>query len=61
MTVQLQSLHNSFTVDVECFIVPKVTGRIPSGPISTSDWPNPADIKPDRIDMLLGVSMFSSC
>ncbi|XP_038106598.1 uncharacterized protein LOC119766232 [Culex quinquefasciatus] len=44
MTVQLRSRYNSFTVEVECLIVPKLA--------------DPNFHTPDRIDMLLGVSMF---
>ncbi|XP_039431699.1 uncharacterized protein LOC120427497 [Culex pipiens pallens] len=65
-TVQLQSRYSGFTADVECLVVPKVTGKIPSSPVNTTDWPIPkgfqlADPKfhiPDRIDMLVGASLY---
>ncbi|XP_039451742.1 uncharacterized protein LOC120430700 [Culex pipiens pallens] len=66
VTVELQSRYNSFAMNVECLIVPKVTGLIPSSPVNIADWPIPECIQladpdfqtPDRIDLLLGVAMF---
>lgn len=66
ITVELQSRFSNFSINVECLIVPKVTGMVPSAPVDITEWPIPVGIqladpafqKPDRIDMLLGVSMF---
>ncbi|XP_039441988.1 uncharacterized protein LOC120422570 [Culex pipiens pallens] len=64
--VQLQSRYSEFTADVECLVVPRVTGKIPPSPVNVNDWPIPkgfqlADPKfhtPDRIDMLVGASLY---
>ncbi|XP_039451697.1 uncharacterized protein LOC120430658 [Culex pipiens pallens] len=66
ITVELRSRISSFSVDVDCLIVPKVTGMVPAVPVDINEWPIPVGIqladpefnKPDRIDMLLGVTMF---
>ncbi|XP_039451158.1 uncharacterized protein LOC120430137 [Culex pipiens pallens] len=57
---------NNFSVNVECLIVPKVTGMVPAVPVDINDWPIPVGVqlvdpafhKPNRIDMLMGVAMF---
>ncbi|XP_038116869.1 uncharacterized protein LOC119769052 [Culex quinquefasciatus] len=64
--VQLQSRVSNFTANAQCFVVPKVTGTVPSSPVDITEWPipigtqlaDPTFHKPDRIDMLLGVAMF---
>ncbi|XP_038106589.1 uncharacterized protein LOC119766222 [Culex quinquefasciatus] len=66
ITVKLQSQHSDFSADVECLIVPKVSGKIPSLPVNSTDWPIPkglqlADLNfhiPGSIDMLVGASWF---
>ncbi|XP_052567505.1 uncharacterized protein LOC128093784 [Culex pipiens pallens] len=66
VTVELKSRVSNFSVNVECLIVPKVTGMVPAVPVDINEWPIPVGVqladpafhKPDRIDMLLGVAMF---
>ncbi|XP_065081187.1 uncharacterized protein LOC135703790 [Ochlerotatus camptorhynchus] len=63
---EVQSRINNFTMEIECLVVPKVTGVIPSTKIDTSSWPIPAGFQmadpqfhtPNHIDMLIGVSKF---
>lgn len=51
---------------MECLVVPKVTGKIPSSPVNNTDWLIPkgfqlADPKfhiPDRINMFVGASLY---
>ncbi|XP_062704539.1 uncharacterized protein LOC134286864 [Aedes albopictus] len=66
LVVTMQSRCSSFSTDVECLVVPKVTGIIPSVKINTSSWPIPVGVQladptfhtPNRIDMLIGASKF---
>ncbi|XP_058840942.1 uncharacterized protein LOC131696416 [Topomyia yanbarensis] len=63
---EVRSRINNFTMEIECLVVPKVTGIIPTTKIDTSSWPIPADFQmadpqfniPNHIDMLIGVSKF---
>lgn len=63
---EVQSRINNFTMEIECLVVPKVTGVIPSTKIDTSSWPIPTGFQladpqfhtPNHIDMLVGVSKF---
>ncbi|XP_038116922.1 uncharacterized protein LOC119769091 [Culex quinquefasciatus] len=66
VTVQLQSRYSAFTADVECLVVPRVTGRVPASQVNANDWPIPKGVQladpkfhiPDRIDMLVGASLY---
>lgn len=66
LTVTMQSRCSDFSTDIDCLVVPKVTGIIPSVKINTSSWPIPAGVQladptfhtPDKIDMLIGASKF---
>ncbi|XP_062703759.1 uncharacterized protein LOC134286198 [Aedes albopictus] len=66
LNVSVSSRYSNFSTTVECLIVPKVTGIIPSSKIDISSWSIPAGIQladpeffvPERIDMLIGASKF---
>lgn len=66
LRVTVQSRCSDFTIDLECLVVPKVTGIIPSIKIDVSSWPIPAGVQladptfhvPDKVDMLIGASKF---
>ncbi|XP_053698955.1 uncharacterized protein LOC128745918 [Sabethes cyaneus] len=64
--VELQSQYTNFTACVDCLIVPKIAGVIPSTRVDTSSLSIPPGLQladprfntPDHIDMLVGVSLF---
>lgn len=66
VNVSISSRCSNFATTVECLVVPKVTGTIPSTKIDISSWPIPAGLPladpkffvPERIDMLIGASKF---
>ncbi|XP_062716240.1 uncharacterized protein LOC134291886 [Aedes albopictus] len=66
LNVSVSSRYSNFSITVECLIVLKVTGFIPSSKIDISSWSIPAGIQladpeifvPERIDMLIGASKF---
>lgn len=66
LTVSVQSSYSNFATDLECLVVPKVTGIIPGSKINISSWQIPAGIHPadpefnvpKSIDMLIGASKF---
>ncbi|XP_047534361.1 uncharacterized protein LOC125069000 [Vanessa atalanta] len=67
-TIQLQSLHNDFCVDVTCPVLPELTGNIPRFFINTKILNIPMDVqladptfyKPSPIDVLVGADLFWS-
>ncbi|XP_065074450.1 uncharacterized protein LOC135698402 [Ochlerotatus camptorhynchus] len=66
LTVTIQSRCSNFSTDMECLVVPRVTGTIPSVKIDVSSWPIPTGVQladptfhvPAKIDMLIGASKF---
>lgn len=66
INVKLESRYSNFTADVECLIIPRVSGKVPPSSVNATAWPIPkgfhlADPKfhtPDRIDMLVGASWY---
>ncbi|XP_038120327.1 uncharacterized protein LOC119770111 [Culex quinquefasciatus] len=66
--VTVRSRYSAFAASIACLVVPKVTGIIPGSKIDVSSWSIPVGIQladpefnvPDRIDMLIGASMFFS-
>ncbi|XP_055584842.1 uncharacterized protein LOC129737707 [Uranotaenia lowii] len=64
--VHLQSRCSDFRTELECLVIPKVTGPIPSTNIDITDWHFPHGIqladpnffKPDKIDLLVGAALF---
>ncbi|XP_055590213.1 uncharacterized protein LOC129742346 [Uranotaenia lowii] len=64
--VHLQSRCSDFRTELECLVIPKVTGPIPSTNIDVTDWHFPHGIqladpnffKPDKIDLLAGAALF---
>ncbi|XP_038106245.1 uncharacterized protein LOC119766001 [Culex quinquefasciatus] len=66
--VTVHSRYSAFAASFACLVVPKVTGIIPGSKIDVSSWSIPVGIQladpefnvPERIDMLIGASMFFS-
>ncbi|XP_062713341.1 uncharacterized protein LOC134290258 [Aedes albopictus] len=66
LTVAVESRYTDFSTMVECLVIPKVTGVIPTTQLDISKWPIPTSVfladpefnTPGQIDMLLGVSHF---
>ncbi|XP_035901077.1 uncharacterized protein LOC118507148 [Anopheles stephensi] len=66
INVAVESRCSSFSTTVECLVIPKVTGVIPTTQLDVSNWPIPPDVfladpdfhTPGQNDMLLGVSHF---
>ncbi|XP_055522801.1 uncharacterized protein LOC129716981 [Wyeomyia smithii] len=64
--VELRSRYNNYSVSVNCLIVLKITGMIPSTNVDTSSWSIPTGLQladasfntPDHIDMLVGMFLF---
>lgn len=64
--IKFRSMHEDFQANLECLIVPKVTGIIPSTKIGITQWNIPSWIpladptfnKPGKIDMLVGAELF---
>ncbi|XP_055588815.1 uncharacterized protein LOC129741136 [Uranotaenia lowii] len=64
--VHLQSRCSDFRTELECLVIPKVTGPIPSNNIDITDWDflhgvqlaDPNFFKPDKIDLLIGSALF---
>lgn len=65
-TINLHSMHNSFNTQVKCFILPKITERLPhvAVRIESLGIPNniqladPSFYQPSEIDLLLGADIF---
>ncbi|XP_058840917.1 uncharacterized protein LOC131696389 [Topomyia yanbarensis] len=63
---EIRSRISNFSMEIECLVVPKVTGEIPSTKIDISNWPIPVGFQmadslfhaPNHVDMLIGVSKF---
>ncbi|XP_062704099.1 uncharacterized protein LOC134286498 [Aedes albopictus] len=66
LSVAVESRYTDFSTMVECLVIPKVTGVIPTTQLDISKWPIPISVfladpefnTPGQIDMLLGVSHF---
>ncbi|XP_055604756.1 uncharacterized protein LOC129752988 [Uranotaenia lowii] len=64
--VHLQSRCSDFRTELECLVIPKVTGPIPSTNIDITEWHFPHGVqladpnffKPDKIDLLIGAALF---
>lgn len=64
--LEIQSLHNAFSVNLKCFVVPEIAGLLPSFPLKVTDIDIPKNIKladpsfdkPGRVDMLIGANLF---
>ncbi|XP_058448762.1 uncharacterized protein LOC131428735 [Malaya genurostris] len=66
LVVKVESRLSDFTTCIECLVVPKITGPIPSAKIDISSWlidvnlpmADPKFNIPSDIDMLIGASQF---
>ncbi|XP_049290939.1 uncharacterized protein LOC125767946 [Anopheles funestus] len=66
IVVAVESRCSDYSTTVECLVIPKVTGIIPSSQLDITQWSLPPGLvladpdfhTPGRIDMLLGVSHF---
>ncbi|XP_055622781.1 uncharacterized protein LOC129766285 [Toxorhynchites rutilus septentrionalis] len=66
--LEFQSKHNDYRCKLECLVIPKITGKIPSTTIDVKGWELPQDIqladptffKSNQIDMLIGAELFFS-
>lgn len=64
--VNLSSDYSDFIVDLKCYVLPNITGNIPSSPIDITDWNLPRDVHladrvfhtPAKIDLLIGAERF---
>lgn len=62
----VQSRVNTFSVNMDFLILPKITGMLPTKHINKSDWSVPSNIsladptfsKPGKIDMLIGADTY---
>lgn len=66
MMVEVESRHSDFFTNIECLVVPEITGATPATTINVSTWPIDADLPmadpnfhiPADIDMLIGIFHF---
>ena len=66
VNIQLSSVVTDFTVNVNCLILPRITGNIPEVFLDTSTWNLPQDVQladptfnqPGEIELLLGAELF---
>lgn len=64
--VELSTHHNSYKFDLQCLVVPEVTGYLPAQHIDIQKSQLPSNIKladpsfhvPDRMDILIGADWF---
>ncbi|KAK9712251.1 putative peptidase (DUF1758) [Popillia japonica] len=64
--LEIQSFHNAFSTNVKCFVIPQISGLVPSLPLKVKDIDIPKNIKladpsfdkPGGIDMLIGANLF---
>lgn len=65
-SVHLQSVQCAFQTTVNCFLIPVISDLLPSTPVDCRNFKIPSHIKladphfstPDRVDILLGASVF---
>lgn len=66
MNINISSRTNSFAIDLEALILPKITTPLPHQFIDIRSWPIPKDIQladetffsPQRIDLLIGAEFY---
>lgn len=64
--VNLSSNYSDFVADLTCYVLPNITGNLPSSPIDITHWNLPRDIyladsnfhTPAKIDILIGAELF---
>ena len=66
VNIEITSMKNDYTSKLNCFILPRITSKMPMTDIDISTWKFPADVflaerdfnKPTPIDILLGAEIF---
>ncbi|XP_055522889.1 uncharacterized protein LOC129717071 [Wyeomyia smithii] len=66
VTIKFRSRVSSFNASLECLVIPKVTGIIPTSKIDVSQWTIPNGVvladpmfhTPEKIDLLIGGELF---
>ncbi|XP_052567476.1 uncharacterized protein LOC128093775 [Culex pipiens pallens] len=66
ISVKVMSKATNYKFPLDCLVVPRVTGALPSTRVDAKSWPIPKDLKladpkfydPCRIDLLIGAEMF---
>ncbi|XP_059061597.1 uncharacterized protein LOC131854485 [Achroia grisella] len=64
--VSMKSLNNSFSVNINCYILPSITDNVPSSQINLTDLKLPSNIhladpkfhSPSAVDLILGADIF---
>lgn len=64
--LEIQSHHNAFSTNVKCFVIPQISGLVPSLPLKVTDidisktikLADPSFDKAGGIDMLIGANLF---
>nr|XP_029717010.1 uncharacterized protein LOC109400437 [Aedes albopictus] len=65
-TAMVKSRTTDYSFSLDCLVVPRVTGALPSLKVDAAGWPIPRDLKladpkfcdPSRVDMLVGAEKF---
>lgn len=68
VTVMLQSRTTSYSKNIECLVVPRITGTLPAQELNSSELAIPDNVsladpefhRPQRIDLLIGAELFYS-
>ncbi|XP_046394969.1 uncharacterized protein LOC124162471 [Ischnura elegans] len=66
VTLQIKSRISSYNITVECLVLPKISGDIPSTYLNTANWNLPRELplsdpafnEPGKIDLLIGADIF---
>ncbi|XP_058449156.1 uncharacterized protein LOC131429126 [Malaya genurostris] len=66
VNVQVHSRSNQSLINMECLVMKKITGTVPSNYINISNWPIPTDLdladpefnRPHGVDLLIGIGHF---
>ncbi|KYN02007.1 hypothetical protein ALC62_07184 [Cyphomyrmex costatus] len=65
-SIRIKSMHNEFSTELDCLIMPTITERMPHVKVNTHNWDIPEDLNladpsfnlPETIDILIGSSHF---
>lgn len=64
--ITILSMHSKFKASISCFVLPKISDKVPSHTFNISSWNIPPNINladpdfnvPNEIDLLIGASLF---
>lgn len=64
--IRIESLHNNFSADISCFVVPQITGNLPSVTLNVFELEIPKSLRladpsfyePHNVEVLIGADLF---